>query len=75
MLNRFSAASLANFSMPSTFRAAFAGARLGSRPRIRCSTVLDTVIAAVPASPAASPMPTFAANVAAFMTGAPRFRT
>jgi hypothetical protein len=48
--------------MPITFAAASAGAVLGSRPRRLCSSVLETVIAAVPNAPATSPCPIAAAS-------------
>jgi hypothetical protein len=54
---RRSSVSLLNFSIPSTFSAALAGAELASRPRTFISIVLDTVIAAVPTSPATNPEP------------------
>src|SRR5919112_4549405 len=44
-----------------TFSAASAGVWLAPRPLSFISSVLDTVITAVPATPANSPMPTFAA--------------
>src|ERR671914_625664 len=49
--------------MPRTFSAAFAGEELASRPRTFISMVLETVIAAVPASPANKPFPMLCASV------------
>src|SRR5215204_242623 len=49
-------------STPSTFAAAWAGAELAGRSRNFISRVLDTVITAVPATPANSPLPTAAAT-------------
>ena len=46
--------------MPSTFAVARAGAVLGARRRSRASSVLETVIAAVPAKPASRPLPMLA---------------
>lgn len=51
----------------SAFSAALAGEELAGRPRIFCSSVLDTVIATVPANPATSPYPIpFANDVSTF---------
>jgi hypothetical protein len=55
--------------MPSTLAVARAGALLGARPRSLASIVLEIVIAAVPATPATSPLPMLLATFSAvFMT-------
>jgi hypothetical protein len=60
--------SSSNSVMPSTLAVARAGAELGVRPRSRASTVLETVIAAVPTTPATRPLPIAIAIVfAAFL--------
>jgi hypothetical protein len=69
---RLSACGLSNFSIPSTFSAAFAGAVLGGRFRSLASSVLDTVIAAVPARPATSPLPMSSASVLIIAPSLPR---
>src|SRR5919112_2136743 len=58
--NRASAASSSGSTFR-TFLAASAGVWLAPRPLNFISSVLDTVITAVPATPANSPLPTFAA--------------
>src|SRR5271156_1042054 len=64
--------SSSNDAMPSTFVVARAGAELGARLRSFASSVLETVIAAVPAKPATRPFPMLLANVlATFMTPPP----
>jgi hypothetical protein len=56
-------------AMPSAFAVARAGAVLGARPRSFASSVLETVIAAVPAKPATRPLPMLLAILSAvFMT-------
>jgi hypothetical protein len=55
-------------STPRTLPAATAGALLAGRPLIFISAVLDTVIAAVPKSPAKSPLPTSAATSPSFIS-------
>src|SRR5215208_1756492 len=58
--NRASASSSSGSTFR-TFSAASAGVWLAPRPLTFISSVLDTVITAVPATPANSPLPTFAA--------------
>src|SRR4051812_37008945 len=60
--------------MPSTLAAASAGAVLDGRRRILASTVLDTVIAAVPMTPANRPRPIAVASSLAVMRAPPRAR-
>src|SRR3712207_6383453 len=56
---------------PSTFAAACAGAELAGRPRSFISSVLETVIATVPAAPANNPLPTAAATSPSFVVTSP----
>jgi len=51
--------------------AASAGAELAGRPRSFISIVLERVIAAVPAAPAKSPLPTAAATSPSFILRSP----
>src|SRR5215208_8526927 len=58
-------------STPRTLAAASAGAELAGRPRSFISIVLERVIAAVPAAPAKSPLPTAAATSPSFILRSP----
>ncbi|KKL28556.1 hypothetical protein LCGC14_2373970, partial [marine sediment metagenome] len=55
-------------SMPSVFAAAVAGTELAGRPRRFISSVLETVIEAVAATPANSPFPTALASSRTFIS-------
>src|SRR4051812_12831261 len=68
---RVYAPSDANVLIPSTFAVASAGAVENARWRIFASTVLDTVIAAVPAAPATRPLPIDWATFVTVMSAPP----
>src|SRR5919199_788048 len=71
-LKRAFAMSSSNSLIPSTLVVARAGAELAARPRSLASSVLESVMAAVPAKPATSPLPTAPASVlAAFLIRRP----
>jgi hypothetical protein len=58
--------------MPSALAVARAGAELGARPRSLASSVLEIVIAAVPAKPAIRPLPMLSDRVSiVFMRPSP----
>jgi hypothetical protein len=64
-LKRAAARSSSNEAIPSTLAVARAGVSLGLRRRALASSVLERVIAAVPAKPAKRPFPTALASVPA----------
>src|SRR5215469_9917903 len=60
--------------IPSALAVARAGAELGWRWRSRASSVLETVMAAVPARPATSPLPMLLASFSAILICLPPSR-